>query len=396
MNARTPHELLHDGRLAEAARGFRQLLKLNPQDVDALVDLSRLSIVLGQLTEAQVLLDRALRIEPAHARGNLVRGLLAEATGDASAAVNHYERAVQLAPQDYLGRFNLGRALGVLGRHREAQDHLQYALRLRPQATEASQALAICRKEAGDLGGSITAFAEAIKNNPAYLDGYLALADLLCEAKRFTAATRVLEQANSLWPRSLMILDKTVAVAIHQGDLNRALDLVEREIEIDPTHVKAYLDLSTLCQLGGDVARAEWACLQLREHAPGLWRSYYHLGNIYDSVGLEDQAEAAYRQAIELSADSVWKPRCNLGYMLCGRHTEEAVREGTALLKHAVDHSPAGAIAPRYNLGLVYLNQARDAEAAALLAQVRDQLSAKSKLRPRVEEALAIATERLR
>jgi tetratricopeptide (TPR) repeat protein len=98
----------------------------------------------GRFADARVILEGALRAEPARseirqalARVHEAEGVAASRAGRHAEGVEDLERAVQLDPESASAHLNLAVAYAQLGRYGEARTHAEQALRLRPDYPQA-------------------------------------------------------------------------------------------------------------------------------------------------------------------------------------------------------------------------------------------------------------------
>ena len=89
------------------------------------------------------------------------------------------------------------------------------------------------------------------------------------------------------------------AMALNQGDLQRAATLCRQVLEIDPGAVDALNLMSLVFKHGGDSAQAERLMQAALDMAPGRADIRANLGNLYVALHRRSDAEAAYRQALE-------------------------------------------------------------------------------------------------
>jgi Tfp pilus assembly protein PilF len=125
------------GRMAEAERGYRAILKERPDHVDALHYLGVLLHQRGGNEDAANLLDRALGLVPDSSACWSNRGLVAAALGDLPHAVACHERALAIDPAFGNGRNNLGAALQKQGRFDESIEQLEILLAQDPDFVDA-------------------------------------------------------------------------------------------------------------------------------------------------------------------------------------------------------------------------------------------------------------------
>lgn len=99
--------ILRNGRNEMAIRGFRQVLKIAPNHVEALNLLGRELGKKRKFSEAEKLLSRAIRIDPRHAEVQNNLGVVLAAQGKLSAAIDHFRAALEADPKHKRAAVNL-------------------------------------------------------------------------------------------------------------------------------------------------------------------------------------------------------------------------------------------------------------------------------------------------
>jgi tetratricopeptide (TPR) repeat protein len=388
---RAGNERLKAGRPDEALARFVEALDEAPGHVPAMVGFVRAALALGRSAEAEEAAAQALALAPEDRDANLFGGVASEARGRLPEAIARYEKALAKDAKSWLAHFNLGRALAQVGRRDEAAEKLARACELAPREMhEPWHALALVEESRARTGDAIRAETRAIEANPAFIEGYLSLADLLSAAGKEETADKVLEQAESLFPKAGTVLDKRAALAVKRGDLQGALTLLERQVALEPQNRSAYLHLSTYAQVAGDLPRAEHAIRRLLERDPKSAEAHYHLGSILEAANLVEKAKASFREAIRLSP-SAWRPRNNLAHILQSEGTKEARAEAAALLEEAIRLAPQDEPAPRYNAALVALAEGDAARARRLAEEVVKRAPAGHALAQAAQDVIAAA-----
>jgi tetratricopeptide (TPR) repeat protein len=128
------------GKLAEAERTYREVLRLYPQQPHALNALGVLANQLGRPEAAILYFRQALAASPGQAEFHSNLGMAYKTTGDLVTAVALYREALRLKPEYVSGHIYLCEALIEQGQLDEARAHCLEALRLQPDC-----ALAYCR-----------------------------------------------------------------------------------------------------------------------------------------------------------------------------------------------------------------------------------------------------------
>jgi predicted O-linked N-acetylglucosamine transferase (SPINDLY family) len=112
--------LHQQGRLAEAAALYAEILKQDPKQPGVLHLLGLIELQSGQAEKAAVLFDRAAALEPGNAEFHLCQGHARLELGRLEEALVSYGRAADLQPGRPDIAFNRGNAFQSLGRHAEA------------------------------------------------------------------------------------------------------------------------------------------------------------------------------------------------------------------------------------------------------------------------------------
>ena len=153
------------GRLADAEALFRDILREEPSDADAL---HFLGVVLGQRGEtvaAVASIRKAVELRPGAPAFHNNLGTALKDTGDLAGAIQSYRRAVELAPGYVGARFNLGTALMAHGDVKEAEEALRHVLAAEPQHRGARRNLAATLMRQGRCHEGV-AFLEGLVAEP--------------------------------------------------------------------------------------------------------------------------------------------------------------------------------------------------------------------------------------
>lgn len=120
-----------------ALRHYREYLKYRPDDADALMNAAIASLSASQPTDAVVMLERAITVDPQHAGAHLALARVLLMGRDVEAAAPHAARAVALNAQDPSAHELLGRVRAVQGEFAEATRLFQRTLELDPAHADA-------------------------------------------------------------------------------------------------------------------------------------------------------------------------------------------------------------------------------------------------------------------
>ena len=89
----------------------------------------------------------------------------------------------------------------------------------------------------------------------------------------------------------------------NRGDIQKAKDYYEKVIKIDPNHVSAYNNLGSTFQALGDIQKAKDCYEKAIEINPDYAAAYNNLGNTLQALGDIQKAKDCYEKAIEINPD---------------------------------------------------------------------------------------------
>lgn len=207
-------QLHRQGQLEAAESLYRQALRSDPRQIDALHFLGVLNSQRGRHQEAVDLIRRALDIDPNYADawnnlGNVQAGM--DRWDEAAAAYRH---TVELAPGNPSAHFNLGVMLLRSGRDAEAVAAFQHAIALAPDLVEAHFNLGRALAGQGHLDAASAAYKEVIRLQPTHAMAYRSRSILLYRLERSDEAIAMLQDWLAVEP------DNPVAkhmLAAHSG-----------------------------------------------------------------------------------------------------------------------------------------------------------------------------------
>jgi tetratricopeptide (TPR) repeat protein len=219
--------LKNQGRLDAALEQYKEVLRINPKDVDSLVNTGNLLFGKGRYDEAMAYYERALEINPANPEAHVnmavvlaKQGKMDEAIehdrkaiagnpkhitalvnlavmlagkGDYQQALEYYDSALEVNPDQPMTHINMARALTALGRAEEAQEHYRKAA-----SVVVSHADALAQQ--GKLEEAAAQFREAIRLIPNNAEAHCHLGMLLARQGRRAEARDEFMQALQINP----------------------------------------------------------------------------------------------------------------------------------------------------------------------------------------------------
>ncbi|MGH8682546.1 MAG: tetratricopeptide repeat protein [Burkholderiales bacterium] len=278
---RTALEHQQAGRLAEAERICRQVLQLEPRNVDALQLLGLVAHQLGMNAEAVELIESAHRFGRPRAASLNSLGKAYLGLGRSDAARRCFRKALALQPDSAEVHNNLGVALRELGRPDEAEQSYRRAAALRPGDAQAHYNLGNALRDLGRLDEAGQSYRKALALQPGYAEAH-----------------------------------NNFAIALHgMGQVEEAEQGYRAALAIRPDYLAAYHNLGNLLRDAGRLTEAEQVYREALALDPGIFPTIVNLGNLLKALRRLEEAEQSYRRALALEPDSA-EVHYNLGNVL--------------------------------------------------------------------------------
>lgn len=167
-------------------------------------------------------------------------GSVIEEGGDPGRAVASLRRAVELQPLLLEARVKLAGALYGAGRKAEALDELEAVVTRDPvNWPRAWYNLGLLRLEAGDRPGARSAFAEASRLDPDFVDAHVQLGTALLADGRTDEAEAAFHEGLVSDPADVGALGSMALLHLSKGDTARARALLRRVLELEPGNAPA-------------------------------------------------------------------------------------------------------------------------------------------------------------
>jgi len=163
-------ELDMKGRIDEAILQYQEVLRLEPDSVEAHSSLGIAFGENGQTDEAIHQFQEALRLKPDSVEAHSNLGIAFVRKGQIDEAIRHFQEASRLNPDDPVAHYNLGNILVSKGQTDEAIRQYQEALRLKPVDAIAHYNLGNALARKGQTDEAIRQFQEALRLKPDFAD----------------------------------------------------------------------------------------------------------------------------------------------------------------------------------------------------------------------------------
>ena len=230
-------------RFAEAAGYLQKSIKIQPNYVEAVINLGKLQEQSGSETEAIDLLKAILSRGEATTEIRLLLGKLLLQKERFAEASDTIRSALRRDPSHSEGHTLLGILNVKTGRKKRALSRFNKALELSPSNLEARYQRILLLHEAGEYEASCNDLEYIFKWNPNFFQTKLLLAETYLQTGNIDRSLELYQELKEQFPESERILHQLVFLYKQKGDKSKALSEAEnliilQEQEEDPESMK--------------------------------------------------------------------------------------------------------------------------------------------------------------
>ena len=168
------------GEIEKAKSCFEKVIQLNPNDVDGHNNLGLLLFELKEIQKAKSFFEKTIQLNPNYVEAHNNLGTIFNELKEFQKAKDCYERAIQLNPNYAMALYNLGIIFKQFGLSQKAAGYFEKAIEINPNYAAAYNGLGIIFKELGNnIKKAKSCFEKALKINPNYADTYWNLHSLV-------------------------------------------------------------------------------------------------------------------------------------------------------------------------------------------------------------------------
>jgi tetratricopeptide (TPR) repeat protein len=329
----------------------------------------------GRLSEAEELYRQILVVDPNHADGLHLLGVIAHETGHDEAAVDLIGRAITRNSRVADFHCNIGAALQALGRLNEAKTHYRQAIRLNPKHAESYNNFGNALREQGKLDEAQRQFRRALSLRPGFADAHYNLGNALLDLGRTEEAIRHYQQAVELKPQFAKAHYNLGHALRGQGKLAEAAACYRQTLALEPTWAEAHRKLAALLRELDRPADAEACFRRAHENDPHTIDGLQEWAEILDQLGRDHEALQVRQDLCQLAPQQA-KHWFELGLALQKAYRAADARDAYLRAQELDPNYPH----LRNNLAASYIDLEQPQPAIAILepmigGQCRDALS---------------------
>ncbi|MFQ5685373.1 MAG: tetratricopeptide repeat protein [Candidatus Scalindua sp.] len=296
-------KLHHAGNLAEAANHYHNILKNEPNHVDATFLLGTLNIQQGNLEMATTFLRKAISLRPDHVAAYNNLGTSLQSQGNLSEAVVIYNRIIERKPEYVEGHINLGNVLQEQDKLDEAIECYNRAIEIKPDYAEAHYNLGNALRKKYKPHEAVSCFSKTIELKPEYAEAHSNLGSILQEQGKLDEAASYFSKAIELKPEYAEAHSNLGTVLQAQGKSHEAVARHRKAIELNPNHAEVHNNLGNMLQEQGKLEEAAEAYKMAIMLEPNHAKAHNNLGAARQEQGKYYEAMEYYKRAISLKPD---------------------------------------------------------------------------------------------
>jgi protein O-GlcNAc transferase len=302
------------GRLAEAARCYREILAADAKQFDALFLLALLHLQSRDFETAERLFGEAVALQPDAADALFARASALQELGRHAAALAVLDALLELRPGQAQAWNNRGNLLLTLDRGGQAIASYDRAIALKSDYPEAWHNRAVARMKAQDYRDAEADLSEALRLKPDYPDALEHRGVALEALGRHQDAAMSYEAALKLRPSSAELLLRRADCLLHLGSLAEALSEYDRSLALAHGNPEAWhnrgVALSRLGRLE-DALESYDKALHLKADFASAWNNR---GSVLLALKKHHEALSSYERALAIQPDlaEAWTSRGGL------------------------------------------------------------------------------------
>lgn len=234
---------LNAGQFDAAREALATVVALDPENVDAQIELSQLRMMFNDIPGALAAGQRAVELDPQNPEALNVLARALDWSGEYVDALDYVMDAIAIDPDNATTLAIAAEIYTDIGNWETAQSYLDEAFAKDPANILALRNQAFLYEMQGSYTAAVESYQRAIDAAPNRFDLYIGQArQYRVGLQEYDLAIAVLEKAAEIYPAPLT-LDALGDGLYNAGDHLRAVQVLRRAVEIDPTYAPAQVHL---------------------------------------------------------------------------------------------------------------------------------------------------------
>jgi len=283
----------------------------------------------GNLAQAQLELEQAVKIAPAVALYRAQLASIQGLQGNWHAALEGFQKAIELAPDNLDFRREGAAVQWQLGMLPAAEQNLQFVLARLPQDPGTTLLLGLVKEKAGDYSKAAELLDSQFALVSSQADRVAAMFHAVVESHESAKIPKILDvlTQHAADPRWMNAIGHCTIIAAAAGELQTSETLFSLIPKDDPAYVPAATSMARLFYDHGRVPEARELLVELQSKGVVNADLQALLGNCYESERQPTLALQAYHRAIEADSNRIDYYEDLISLLLYLHKTDDALVE---------------------------------------------------------------------
>jgi protein O-GlcNAc transferase len=328
----TAFSLHQAGDLNKAAHAYREILKSDPNNFQALHYLGVVEAYFGNTEQAKSLIARSVSLQPENIQYLENYSAVLFQTGDYKTALQICQQGLLLASANCALLYVSAISLFKLKRLQESLTHFDRLLLIQPNHVAAINERGSLLAEMKEYDAALASIEKALTFNPNYAEAYLNKGNLCGLLKHYEVAIAAYDKAIALRPDFADAWLGRGSVLRQHKQLDDALTAYDKALAIKPGIAAAWVGRGNVLFDIGRYTDALTAYDKALAIEPDLASAWLGRGNVFLELKRPNDALTAHDKALDLEPDSAsaWLGRGNVFFDL-KRYDEAIVAYDKAL-----------------------------------------------------------------
>ena len=301
----------NQGQLDQAILSYQQALKIRPNWPEVYYNLGIIFEQQQNLSGAVSCYKQAILQADNYAEAYYNLGVVYQKQGLIETAIKTYQKTVILAPELIRAYNNLGCLWLEIGEYSQAIEVFKQGIDLNPDQAELYNNLGQACLKNGSLDEAIAHYLKAIKLEPNLVKAYQNLGQVFYQQNLFAVALQYFQQGLKIQPDSVSLYSQCAIALLAQKNYPEATIYLQKIVGLEQPWITAYCEWTEQFKTEDIIDQATVACGQflrtLQQQNPDinqvkkyLAQTYLYLGNAFVEYRNYQSAERYYQQAVDI------------------------------------------------------------------------------------------------